>query len=127
MFPWRSAQSGESQEAINTSVLKDAPYRGEIFILRPKRKYDSNGKPQKRKTKVDIIAFLQGGAQEKILDETLWIDAYSLDIVERMGTSTGANIKLKDDGDGEVFEISLQFDPATQRLRIGHLSQNIKQ
>ncbi len=125
-FPWRPASSGESQEAINEALLRDIPYHGEIYIQTPHRVNDFSGKPKKQKTSIQISAFLRGGSSTKILDETIWVDAYFLDVIERAGDSDTTIIKLQDDADGELFQVILRFDSTTQLLRIESVSANVK-
>lgn len=125
-FPWRPATSGESQDAINEALLRDIPYHGRIYIQTPHRVNDFAGKPKKQKTSIQISAFLRGGSTTKILDETVWVDAYFLDVIERTGDSHTTNITLRDDADGELFQITLRFDSTAKALRIESLSANVK-
>jgi hypothetical protein len=122
-FPWREAKSGEVQEAVNDALKEKVPYFGSIYIVRPNRRKDEDGKPIKQETEIRLRGWNSG---KQILDETLMVRAYDIDVVERMGDSEGATIKLRDSADGELFEVSLRFDPAANTLQIEDLSSNVQ-
>jgi len=124
-FPWREAHPGETQSTVNSIITEACPYNGLVSILcRPG--YYSSPNPARHKTRVDVNAWLKAPPQKNILSETLWIDAYRLEVVDRMGDASGTKIILKDVIDAALYEIILRFDPTANTLQIVRMSDNIK-
>jgi hypothetical protein len=124
-FPWREARQGESQVAVNAEVTEACPYNGRISIL-CRSGYYSEPNPERHKTRVDMTAWLKADPQRNIMSETIWIDAYRLEVVQRMGDASGSKIILKDQIDGTLYEINLQFDSSNKTVKIATISDNIR-
>jgi len=125
-FPWQEAPPEGKQEEFNHALRQAVPYVGSIYIVHPAKQKNAQGKPSKRKTEIQLRAFLRDNPGQKILSESVWVDAHDISVLQRMGDSKETKIVLRDSADGELFEIRLHFDPNANTLRIQHLSNHVK-